>query len=112
MFHLQLRPHDTTVSLLDASRQTWLAAALDPPLASTNRDFVSRSQKIIGGAAVATPPASIPSPDGDQKSRVSRPHSIEPPSSTDQSKGASPNNLPSLSTQLIIAIVRCEALAA
>jgi hypothetical protein len=32
---------------------------------------------------------------------VSRPHSIEPPSSTDQSKGASPNSLSFLRTQLI-----------
>jgi hypothetical protein len=36
-----------------------------------------------------------------QKSSVSRPHSIEPPSSTDQSKGASPNSLSFVRTQLI-----------
>jgi hypothetical protein len=62
-----------------------------------------------GGAAlvVATPPAPTP-PVSAQENSVRRPHSTEPPSSTDHSKGVSPNSLPSLSTQLSIAIVRCE----
>ncbi len=52
------------------------------------------------------PLASPLSPDPVQKSKVSSPHRTELPSSTDQSKGASPNSLPSLRTQLIIAIIR------
>ena len=47
-----------------------------------------------------------------QKSNVRRPHSVELPSSTDQSKGVSPNSLPSLSTQLIIAMPAVRPFAA
>jgi hypothetical protein len=59
--------------------------------------IVRASSGKEGGAPAGapTPPASF------QKSRVSRPHSIEPPSSTDQSSGASPNSLSFLRTQLI-----------
>jgi hypothetical protein len=39
-----------------------------------------------------------------QKSSIKKPHSVELPSNTDQSEGVSPNSLPSLTRQLIIAI--------
>src|SRR5690349_8424773 len=86
-----LRPLRPTLADRTSIRLLWLGSCQSAPIGP------------------ATPPAPFEKSVA-QKSSVSRPHSIEPPSSTDQSKGASPNSLSFLRTQLISDSRRCPVL--